>query len=120
MLGKLGLPLHDRDIFVNAAGGVRLMEPAADLAICAALWSSLADEPVPTDTLLFGEVGLVGEVRATSHAVRRLKEAERHGFRRVIVPARVASEAPPGLEVMGVRTVQEALEALGASGYRRR
>jgi len=114
VLGKLGLSLHDRDVFVNAAGGVRLLEPAADLAICAALWSSLFDRPVPTDTLLFGEVGLVGEVRATSHAVRRLKEAERHGFRRVIVPARVAADAPRSLEVVGVRTVREALEALGA------
>jgi len=115
VLGKLGLSLHDRDVFVNAAGGVRLLEPAADLAMCAALWSSLHDRPVPTDTLLFGEVGLVGEVRATSHATRRLKEAERHGFRRVIVPARVAADAPRSLEVVGVRRVHEALEALGAS-----
>ena len=114
VLGKLGLSLHDRDVFVNAAGGVRLLEPAADLAICAALWSSLFDRPVPTDTLLFGEVGLVGEVRATSHAQRRLKEAERHGFRRVIVPARVAADAPRSLDVVGVRTVREALEAMGA------
>ncbi len=113
VLGKLGLPLHDRDVFVNAAGGVRLQEPAADLAICAALWSSLNDRPVPTDTLLFGEVGLVGEVRATSHAVRRLKEAERHGFHRVIVPQRVAADAPRSLKVVGVRTVAEAIEALG-------
>ena len=114
VLGKLGLPLHDRDVFVNAAGGVRLQEPAADLAICAALWSSLHDRPVPTDCLLFGEVGLVGEVRATSHAVRRLKEAERHGFHRVIVPQRVAADAPRSLGVVGVRTVAEALEALAA------
>ncbi len=112
VLGKLGLPLHDRDIFVNAAGGVRLHEPAADLAICAALWSSLHDREVPTDTLLFGEVGLVGEVRATSHAIRRLKEAERHGFHRVIVPKRIADEAPRSLSVVGVRTVAEALDAL--------
>ena len=112
VLGKLGLPLHDRDVFVNAAGGVRLWEPAADLAICAALWSSLGDHAVPPDTLLFGEVGLVGEVRATSHAVRRLKEADRHGFRRVIVPARVAAEAPPALRAIGVHTVREALAAL--------
>jgi DNA repair protein RadA/Sms len=113
VLGKLGLPLHDRDVFVNAAGGVRLLEPAADLAISAALWSSLHDRAVPADTLLFGEVGLVGEVRATSHAVRRLKEAERHGFRRVIVPHRVAADAPRSLDVVGVRTVREALEAIG-------
>jgi DNA repair protein RadA/Sms len=77
------------------------------------LWSSLNDRPVPTDTLLFGEVGLVGEVRATSHAVRRLKEAERHGFHRVIVPQRVAADAPRSLKVVGVRTVAEAIEALG-------
>jgi len=112
VLGKLGLSLHDRDVFVNAAGGVRLQEPAADLAICAALWSSLHDRAIPTDTLLFGEVGLVGEVRATSHGIRRLKEAERHGFHRVIVPQRIAADAPRSLQVTGVRTVAEALDAL--------
>ena len=112
VLGKHGLDLHERDVFVNAAGGVRLVEPATDLAIIAALASSLADRPLLPDTLVFGEVGLVGEVRAVPHPALRLKEAARHGFRRAIAPASCAREAPPGLEVTGVRSVREALAAL--------
>ncbi len=112
ILQKSGLPLHDRDIFANAAGGVRLLEPAADLALVAALASSLSDVAVRSDTVLFGEVGLVGEIRAVSHPQLRLKEAARHGFRRAIVPAGNAVEPPPGIEVMGVRTMAEVLQAL--------
>lgn len=112
VLGKAGLELHDRDLFVNAAGGIRLLEPAADLAIVAAVVSSLQEQPVPEDTLLFGEIGLVGEIRAVPHPAMRLREAARHGFRRVIAPASLAAEAPAGLEVVGVRSVGEALQAL--------
>jgi DNA repair protein RadA/Sms len=112
VLGKCGIPLHDRDLFVNAAGGVRLSEPAADLGILAAAASSLLDLAVPDDVVLIGEVGLVGEVRAVSHPQLRLKEASRHGFRRVFGPRALAEEAPPGLEVHGVRTVRELLDQL--------
>jgi DNA repair protein RadA/Sms len=112
VLEKAGLDLHSRDIFVNAAGGVRLEEPAADLAMVAAIASSWRDRPVRTDTLVFGEVGLVGEVRAVSQPGLRLKEAARHGFRRIVAPATVAKDAPQGVEIVGVRTVREALEAL--------
>jgi len=112
VLEKVGLSLHDRDVFVNAAGGVRLDETAADLGLIAAIASSLTEQAVRTDTLLFGEVGLVGEVRAVSHPITRLKEAARHGFSRVIAPASVAQDAPPGLQVIGVHTIREVLEHL--------
>ncbi len=112
VLEKAGIGLHDRDIFVNAAGGVRLEEPAADLAMAAAIASSHRDKPVRGDTLVFGEIGLVGEIRAVSQPGLRLREAARHGFRRIVAPAAVAKDAPPGVEVIGVRTVREALQAL--------
>jgi len=113
VLHKQGLELGDRDVFANAAGGVRLDEPAADLPLLAALASSLQDRPLPARTALVGEVGLVGEVRMVSQPALRLKEAARHGFEHVIVPARAAEVAPPGLEVTAVRTVAEALDRLG-------
>lgn len=112
VLGKCGIPLHDRDLFVNAAGGVRLSEPAADLAILAATASSLLDLAVPEDVALIGEVGLVGEIRAVSHPQLRLKEAARHGFRRVFGPQSLAKEPPAGLEVIGLRTVRDLLAQL--------
>ncbi len=112
VLGKAELPLHDRDLFVNAAGGVRLDEPAADLAVVAAIVSSFTDRPIPQDTLFFGEVGLVGEVRAVGQPSPRLREAERHGFRRVIAPARSLGDAPPSLQLVPVRSVREVIEAL--------
>lgn len=112
VLEKAGLSLHDRDVFVNAAGGVRLEETAADLGVIAAIASSLTDTPVRSDTMVFGEVGLVGEVRAVSHPNVRLREAARHGFTRVIAPASMAVEPPRGLHLVGVRSVREALEHL--------
>lgn len=112
VLEKAGLTLHDRDVFVNAAGGVRLDETAADLGVVAAIASSLTDTPVRTDTLVFGEIGLVGEVRAVSHPNVRLREAARHGFTRVVAPASLAAEPPSGLQLLGVRSVREALEHL--------
>jgi DNA repair protein RadA/Sms len=112
VLGKVGLNVHDRDLFVNAAGGVRLEEPAADLATVAAIVSSLVDVPIPQGTLLLGEVGLVGEVRAIPHPRPRLREAARHGFRRVVVPAGLNADEP-GVDLVRVRTVGEALGALG-------
>ncbi len=117
VLQKAGIPLHDRDLFVNAAGGVRLGEPAADLAIAAAIASSLLDRPVPPDLAWFGEVGLVGEVRATSHGTLRVKEAARHGFRRVVVPSRLARGAPEARDMVGVATVGEALGLLDERGW---
>jgi len=112
VLQKHGIGLQDRDVFVNAAGGVRVSEPAADLAIVAALASTWADRPLPRDTIVLGEVGLVGEIRAFSHPAQRLREAARQGFRRAVVPRSCAEHAPAGLAVEGVRRVTDALDAL--------
>jgi DNA repair protein RadA/Sms len=112
VLEKAGMSVFDRDIFVNAAGGVRLHEPAADLGILAAVASSLAGQPVRNDTMLFGEVGLVGEIRSVSHPALRLKEAARHGFSRVVAPRSALEHAPPHINVIGVQTVRDALAAL--------
>lgn len=97
---------------MNAAGGLRLTEPAVDLAMVAAIASSLADMPVRPDTLLLGEVGLVGEVRTIAQPGPRVREAVRHGFRRIIAPESIARDAPAGVEIIGVRTVRDALAAL--------
>ncbi len=112
VLEKAGCALHDRDLFVNAAGGIKLIEPACDLAMVAAIASSLTDAPIRSDTLLLGEVGLVGEIRAVTQPGLRLKEALRHGFRRVIAPVACAADAPSGVELIGVRTVRDALSAV--------
>jgi DNA repair protein RadA/Sms len=112
VLEKSGVSLHDRDVFVNAAGGIRLFEPAADLGIVASIAGSVHDRPVRADTLVFGEVGLVGEVRAVGHPGLRLREAARHGFRRVIAPEASLREVPSGLTGVPVRRVRDALAAL--------
>jgi DNA repair protein RadA/Sms len=83
-----GLPFHDLDVFVNVTGGVRLVEPAADLAVVAALMSSVTDRPLPPDAVFLGEVGLGGEIRPVVATERRLAEAERQGFRRAFVSPR--------------------------------
>ncbi len=110
VLEKAGLGLGDRDVYVNAAGGVRLHEPAADLGIAAAITSSAIDEPVPADLAFFGEVGLAGEVRSVGYPGLRFAEARRHGFRRVVAPRAAAGEAPAGLEVLPVRRVGQVLD----------
>ena len=112
VLGKVGFQLYDRDVFISAAGGVRITEPAADLAIAAAIASSHRNDPIDPRTLMFGEIGLVGEVRAVSHPAQRFAEAQRHGFTRVIAPKSSLQYAPEGLEVVGVRTLRQALAHL--------
>ncbi len=111
---KVGLEILGCDLFVNVAGGMTLEDPAADLATVAALASSFRDKVIEARTLVLGEVGLAGEVRAVAQAEARLSEAARLGFRRAVVPAGNARhvEAPPGMEVLGVETVEEALERL--------
>jgi DNA repair protein RadA/Sms len=109
-----GVTLVAQDIFVKVAGGVKLAEPAVDLALIAALASSVRDRPLDPETLVFGEVGLSGEVRAVAQAELRLKEAAKLGFTRAILPRgnsrRILDAA--GLEIVGVRDVGEALESL--------
>lgn len=83
---RCGVSLSGHDIFLNIAGGIRIAEPAADVAVAAALVSALKDEPLPADTVFFGEIGLAGEVRPVTQADVRLKESEKLGFKRAVVP----------------------------------
>src|SRR5689334_2655029 len=91
---RCGLSLGGRDIYLNVAGGLRIGEPAADLAVAAALVSALTGSPVPPETVVFGEIGLSGEIRAVSQTEARLKEAGKLGFARAIVPRRRGAGRP--------------------------
>jgi DNA repair protein RadA/Sms len=108
---RAGVPVGTQDVFVNVAGGGQVAEPAADLGIVIAAASSYMDRPVAADVLVLGEVGLTGEVRAVAGLGARLREAATLGFRRAVVPRSNAGERAP-LEVQGVATLGEALEAL--------
>lgn len=108
-----GLMLGDQDVFVNVVGGVKITETSADLALLFALVSSFRDRIIPTDWVIFGEVGLSGEIRPVPSGQERLREAAKHGFKKAIVPVANAPKDPiPGLEVIGVRKLSEALEQL--------
>lgn len=109
------LPVAALDVFLNVVGGARLQEPAGDLAIAAALASSVHDRPIPHDTIFIGEVGLGGEVRPVSQVERRLAEAAKMGMRRAFVSPRSAPQrAPRGLDVRAVERVGDVLEALAS------
>ncbi len=108
-----GIPTHDQDVFLNVVGGVKVLETASDLALMAAVMSSLRNKPLPHDLLVFGEVGLSGEVRPVPSGQERLKEAAKHGFKRAIVPkGNAPKEMPAGLTVIGVTRLEQALDAL--------
>lgn len=100
------------EVYVSAVGGVRLAEPGADLALCLAICSAMHNHPLPPDLVVFGEVGLAGEIRQVPHAKRRLTEAGRLGFRRAIVPAN-SPNGVDGTTLLRVATVAEALAAAG-------
>ena len=109
---KAGLSLAGADVFVNLAGGLHVDEPAMDLPLALAIASSLRDKPVPLDVVAFGEIGLAGEVRGVPRAPARLAEAGAMGFTRAIAPASVVGEGRVGIEVVGVRNIEEALSAI--------
>ena len=111
---RVGLSLASEDVFVNVAGGMEVTEPAADLAVVAAVASSLRNKPVAPDVVVFGEVGLAGEVRSTSQAGLRVREAVQLGFTRCVMPDGnlAPGDVPRELKVTGVRSVGEALDAL--------
>ena len=109
------LEVAAHEVFASAVGGVRLTEPGADLAVCLALVSAITDQPLPADLVVFGEVGLAGELRQAAHAPRRLAEAARLGFGRALVPA-ATPEGPAGLKAVRVATLAEAIAALGLLG----
>lgn len=103
-----GMACFDKDVFVNAVGGVRITEPAADLAILAALVSSIRNRPLPAKTVFFGEVGLVGEVRPVQRGQERLREAAKLGFKRAVVPkANAPKQAMEGMDVVAVSRLEE-------------
>jgi DNA repair protein RadA/Sms len=108
-----GVATYDQDVFVNVVGGVRVSETGADLAVVLAVLSSLKDHPLPADLVVFGEVGLAGEIRPVQSGEDRLREAAKHGFRRAIVSKANAPKRPAGgLEVTAVTRLQQALDAL--------
>jgi DNA repair protein RadA/Sms len=111
---RAGLNLLGEDVFINIAGGMTVDEPAADLAVIGAIASSLRNRPIRPGTAVFGEVGLAGEVRGTTQASLRVREAAQMGFTRVVVPERnvARDEAPAGCEIVPVKHVGEALDEL--------
>lgn len=108
---RLGLRLSDQDVFVNVVGGLRIAEPAADLAVAAAIASSYRDVPIRADTVLIGEIGLSGELRWVAQMNARLREAAKLGFKAAIVPRRLRriDPWPEGIEVLEARSLREAL-----------
>ena len=111
---KAGLNLLNQDIFLNVAGGIRIDEPAVDLGITAALAGSFLDRPISATTVLFGEVGLTGEIRGVSQALLRIKEAQKLGFTRCLLPKSNRDQWPKNssLEVIGVSSLQDCLDLL--------
>ncbi|MGB9430495.1 MAG: DNA repair protein RadA [Gammaproteobacteria bacterium] len=109
-----GVAMFDRDVFVNVVGGLRVTETAADLPILLAALSSYRDKPLPNDLVLFGEVGLAGEIRPVYNGEERLREAAKHGFKRAIVPAGNAprKNSIDGIQVTQVSRLSEALDAI--------
>jgi DNA repair protein RadA/Sms len=108
-----GLVLADQDVFVNVVGGIRVLETSADLAVALAVVSSLRNQVLPQDLMVFGEIGLSGEIRPVSNGEARLKEGVKHGFTRAIVPkGNAPKQGLKGMEVVGVADLSEALDAI--------
>ena len=107
---KLDLKLFNQDVYVNAAGGVKVLEPAMDLPIALAIVSSIKKKPIPSDTCVVGELGLAGEVRSISHIEQRIKEAEKLGFKKIIVPKTKLAKTKIG--IIPVSSISEALQLL--------
>lgn len=108
-----GLHVGDQDVFVNVVGGVKVLETSADLALLLAIVSSFRDQVLPQDLVVFGEVGLSGEIRPVPSGQERISEAAKHGFRRAIVPKANAPREPiKGMEIIAVEKLAQALEAL--------
>jgi DNA repair protein RadA/Sms len=112
---RAGLSVSDLDVYALAVGGAQVREPGADLALALAIASSVTDVAVPDDLVACAELGLGGELRQVSQLDRRLREAARHGFGRAVVPL-LSPEPPPGIEVLRVETLGEALACVGVGG----
>jgi DNA repair protein RadA/Sms len=110
---RAGLSFAQLDVFLNVVGGMRLQEPAGDLAVAVALASSVYDRPLPADAAFVGELGLGGEIRTVSQADRRVAEAANMGIQRVYLAERgMPKRVPRGVELIGVQTIQDALRRL--------
>jgi len=112
---RCGLSLGDRDVYLNVAGGLRISEPAADLAAAAALASSALDQALPQDCVVFGEISLSGEVRAVSRMDSRLKEAAKLGFRRALGPS--GMDGAGAVNATGVNRLADAVSRIGEGGW---
>jgi DNA repair protein RadA/Sms len=108
---RCGLSFSTAEVYLNVAGGYRITDPAADLAVAAALVSALAERPVPSRSVAFGEVSLSGELRPVAHAGLRLKESAKLGFERAMVPAAVAEGKGP-MRLSGFRTLAQLVDHL--------
>lgn len=109
---RIGLRMFDQDVYVNIAGGVKIEEPAADLAALCAMVSSFQGVAINQNTVVLGEVGLAGEIRSVSHLDKRLAEAARLGFKKAVTAPWQKNRAPSGIQIVGAKTVAEALKAL--------
>ena len=108
-----GITCHDQDVFINVVGGVKLSETGADLAVLTAVISSLRNKAIPQDWVVFGEVGLTGEIRPVQAGEERIRDAGKHGFKVALVPAANAPRKTiPGLKVIAVHHLQQAIDAL--------
>jgi DNA repair protein RadA/Sms len=108
-----GIPCFDQDVFVNAVGGVKITEPGADLAVLLAIVSSLKNKPLTEKMVVFGEVGLAGEVRPVQRGQERLKEAAKLGFTSAIIPKANKPKQPiPGIEIFAVERIEEAVSRM--------
>jgi DNA repair protein RadA/Sms len=106
-----GIPTFDQDVFVNAVGGARITETGGDLALLLAVLSSMRNRPVPHDMIIFGEVGLAGEIRPVQSGQERLREAAKHGFKHAIIPHGNAPKGNiEGMKIFATHTLQEAVE----------
>ena len=106
--------MSDQDVFVNVVGGVKVTETSADLALILALISSFRNRSLPQDLVVFGEVGLAGEIRPVPSGQERISEAAKHGFKRAIIPHGNAPKKPiKGMEVFTVKKLSDALDILG-------
>jgi DNA repair protein RadA/Sms len=111
---RVGLHLGSQDVFVNIAGGVKIDEPAVDLGIATSITSSLRDIPVDSSSVAVGEIGLGGEIRTVGHVEKRVQEASKLGFKKIIIPYNNLKgvKGQDGIEIVGVHTVNEAMEQL--------
>jgi DNA repair protein RadA/Sms len=112
---RCGLGFGDKDVYLNVAGGLRIIEPAADLAAAAALASSALDTPLPQDCVVFGEISLSGEVRQVSRMEGRLKEAAKLGFGQALAPSAAIDSAV--MPIMGLGRLAEAVERIDNGAF---